>query len=253
MSTRFSLETDTYKATTGLPAGNVYSATCWVNIAVIRAAKATVWALADSSTEGAAGANTLLITYTDGVSIRLESFGAITSSYTMTADTWYQLGVVVNGANATLYYAPAATALTAVTVSTFTPPATNGGLWIGRSVWNGEWLNGRIAAFKMWDAALTQYEIEAELASWDAVRTANLLRVHKFQTAETTDYSGLGNTLTGGIGATTDASDPPISTGPPPVMERFAPDAILAQTGLTGAVTAIQDDPDSPDGSWLVG
>ena len=33
--------------------------------------------------------------------------------------------------------------------------------------------------------------------------------------------------------------------------ERAAPDAILAQTGLTGAVAAIQDDPDSPDGSWL--
>lgn len=36
------------------------------------------------------------------------------------------------------------------------------------------------------------------------------------------------------------------------VMERAVPDAILAQTALTGAVTAIQDDPDSPDGSWLV-
>lgn len=37
------------------------------------------------------------------------------------------------------------------------------------------------------------------------------------------------------------------------VMGRYSPDAILAQTGLTGAVTAIQDDPDSPNGSWLVG
>lgn len=32
---------------------------------------------------------------------------------------------------------------------------------------------------------------------------------------------------------------------------RIAPDAILAQTNLTGAVSAIQDDPDSPDASWL--
>ena len=37
------------------------------------------------------------------------------------------------------------------------------------------------------------------------------------------------------------------------ITQRFAPDAILAQTGLTGVVAAIQDDPDSPDGSWLVG
>lgn len=31
----------------------------------------------------------------------------------------------------------------------------------------------------------------------------------------------------------------------------MAPDALLVQTNLSGAVTAIQDDPDSPDGSWL--
>lgn len=32
---------------------------------------------------------------------------------------------------------------------------------------------------------------------------------------------------------------------------RLAPDAILAQTNLTGAVSAIQDDPDSETGVWL--
>lgn len=34
--------------------------------------------------------------------------------------------------------------------------------------------------------------------------------------------------------------------------ERQSPDVILAITELTGLVGAIQDDPDSPDGSWLV-
>ena len=33
--------------------------------------------------------------------------------------------------------------------------------------------------------------------------------------------------------------------------ERQAPDAILAQTNLTGVVGDIQDDPDSPDANWL--
>jgi len=36
-----------------------------------------------------------------------------------------------------------------------------------------------------------------------------------------------------------------------PVTENLAPDALLDQTGLTGAVTAIDEDPDSPDGDWL--
>lgn len=32
---------------------------------------------------------------------------------------------------------------------------------------------------------------------------------------------------------------------------RIAPDAILSQTNLTGAVSVVQDDPDSPDANWL--
>lgn len=33
--------------------------------------------------------------------------------------------------------------------------------------------------------------------------------------------------------------------------ERHAPDALLAQTNLTGTLAAIDEDPDTPDGSWL--
>ncbi len=33
---------------------------------------------------------------------------------------------------------------------------------------------------------------------------------------------------------------------------RMAPDAIISQTNLTGAVTAVQDNPDAPDASWLI-
>lgn len=33
--------------------------------------------------------------------------------------------------------------------------------------------------------------------------------------------------------------------------ERLAPDALLVASNLSGAVTAIQDDPDSPDTTWL--
>ena len=34
-------------------------------------------------------------------------------------------------------------------------------------------------------------------------------------------------------------------------QERLAPDALLTQTNLTGAVTDIDDDPDSADANWL--
>lgn len=35
------------------------------------------------------------------------------------------------------------------------------------------------------------------------------------------------------------------------VVERIAPSSISASTNLSGAVSAVQDDPDSPDGSWI--
>lgn len=40
---------------------------------------------------------------------------------------------------------------------------------------------------------------------------------------------------------------------PVPLTQRLAPDAILVQTAQSGAVSLIQDDPDSPDANWLTG
>lgn len=81
-------------------------------------------------------------------------------------------------------------------------------LRIGESVFGAEWWRGRVANFKVWNAALTQAEIENELAQYVPHRTANLLRWHPFLIAETTDYSGADRTLTGGTGATTEDGPP---------------------------------------------
>lgn len=34
-------------------------------------------------------------------------------------------------------------------------------------------------------------------------------------------------------------------------VQRLAPDAVLTQTNLTGALSDIQDDPDTPDANWM--
>lgn len=34
--------------------------------------------------------------------------------------------------------------------------------------------------------------------------------------------------------------------------ERIAPDTLITQTNLSGSITDIDDDPDSPDGNWLL-
>ncbi len=76
----------------------------------------------------------------------------------------------------------------------------------------GEWLNGTVANVKLYGAALTQAEVEAEWGSWTAIRTANLIRHHTFQTAaETTDYSGNSNALTASGTPTFDSDNPPIA------------------------------------------
>lgn len=40
---------------------------------------------------------------------------------------------------------------------------------------------------------------------------------------------------------------------PTPVTTRLAPDAILAQTNITGVLSNITDDPDSNDANWMTG
>jgi asparagine N-glycosylation enzyme membrane subunit Stt3 len=74
------------------------------------------------------------------------------------------------------------------------------------------------------------------------------LRIRCVYTRAATTQAGSANVNAASLALTYTAAPP----GPPPISERFAPDAILAQTGLTGAVGLIQDDPDSPDGNWLV-
>lgn len=40
---------------------------------------------------------------------------------------------------------------------------------------------------------------------------------------------------------------------PQPAYQTLSPDAIATQTNITGAVTDIDEDPDSPDAAWMDG
>lgn len=76
----------------------------------------------------------------------------------------------------------------------------------------GEWLDGRVAAGKIWKATLSQAEIQAEMGSYAPVRTANIwsvvpMRVH----TDLTDQSGMGNTPTA-MGELSTEEGPPLET-----------------------------------------
>lgn len=172
---------------------------------------------------GAPNARTEMTTTGDGTTLTVvDSVVNFVGNFTNTVGQWVATAVVVNGGACTVYFGTDAGALTSASLGSgfgsHTAPTL---LSIGTNGPGDNFVNGRVANFKMWQAVLTLGEIQADLASWSAVRTANLLRHHKFQVAETTDYSGNGNTLSGGTGAITEA-DPPIiipynpPTGMPP-------------------------------------
>jgi hypothetical protein len=203
MSVRFDADGEHY--TSAVPAVSNYTVTFWGKLAVDRNAFSTFWGSDDGTT------GTYHIFQTDGTGTDVDHVGtaAGVAGPVMTVDTWYRFGITCNGTSVTVYHASGPGG--SLTSASGTLNATTGftTFRVGASVFSGEWLNGNVANLKHYSAVLTESEIETELASWTAVRTANLVRHHKFQVAETTDYSGNGNTLTGGAGTSTEA-DPPI-------------------------------------------
>src|SRR5690606_37514347 len=105
-------------------------------------------------------------------------------------------------------------------------------LRIGQSPWGGEWLNGRMAAVKIWTAALSANEIQAERDYTSPLRTSDLRAWYPFEVAETTDHSGNGETLSGGSSPSTEPG-PGIPFSPVEDAEATAeiPLALLLNSG----------------------
>lgn len=210
MSVRFDADGEDFITTTN-SLSTPFTLLCWAMLSVDRNTFQTVFQADDGGSPPTTVVN--LQTNSDGTSMGLwDKFVETVTGPAMTVGTWYRFAVTHSGTTLTLYYGIDSGSLTSAT-GTQTIAGNLPTLRIGESVWGGEWLNGRIAGFKQYSAVLTQTEIETELASATAVRTSGLYRHHQFATANTADDSGNSRTLTGGVGATTEA-DPPFT---PPV------------------------------------
>lgn len=227
MAVRFDAAGENYSATNGLPT-NVYTFCAWVYPTAVGTSNRVVFWLTNGSDVFTG------IEFRDNPSGDLQAYDSATWAFNGlgplagTANTWYRVALVVNGANATFYRSAAGSALGSASATDFTTPATPNEWFIGDDRYD-EFLNGRMAAVKVWSAALTQAEVEHELGQYVPVRTANLLRFHPFVKAETTDYSGAGNTLSGGSGTTTE-------DGPPIPWQITAHQVILPAAGALSAV-----------------
>lgn len=217
MAARFDAATDAYRATTGLPTGGTYTVTCWANLLVDRDDYSGVWGLDDGVASGL-----WLQTDSDGTTLGVFDTPAAThlGATAVTVGTWYRVAVVVNGTSVTTHIGAAGAALTTST-ATLAPLSSPSRLAIGDEGFSG-WLNGRVAAFKLWGAALSADEAALELEQYTPRRAANLLRWHPFVAAETVDYSGNGNALTAGGTGTTTEDGPPIPWADLPPVTVFA-------------------------------
>lgn len=200
MAVRFSADGQGYSTSGGIP-GTTYTVTTWVYLVVDRDDISSFWVHDQNGVDGHQ-----IGTDIDGVTLQFASAGPTINGSALTVATWTRVAFVANSTTGTLYQGAAGSALTS-TSGTIPAPTLNI-LTIGMFTGGTQWLNGRLANFKVHNAVLTQAEIEAELWSWAPVRTANLLRVHPFHGASTADNSGNGNTLTGGTGATTEPGPP---------------------------------------------
>lgn len=221
-----------FTATNGLP-GNTYTFTGWVRPNAVGVAHQTMywlWASGDVFT-GIQFRDQGDLQAIDGGSHSFLGVGPLAAS----ANTWYRVALVVSGANATFYRSAAGSALGSGSVTDFSPPASPSTWYIGDNPYD-EHLNGRMAAIKVWSVALTQAEVESELAQYAPKRTTNLLRFHPFIKTETVDYSGQGNALSGGTGTTTDDGPPiPWRIG---TLELGQPSGAAAVTATPGSADA---------------
>ncbi|MGA5764469.1 LamG-like jellyroll fold domain-containing protein [Nonomuraea bangladeshensis] len=245
MSVRFSASGQNYTRTLSLGAQSQWTVACWIRLAADRNAFTTAWSL-DAGT----GDYYLFQAGTDGTTFGLydESFNSSSpitgSTKALTVGTWYYIAISVNDANGTMVSRAATdTAFTTTTWSGLGDTSTSiTTLRIGESAFGSEWLNGNIAGFKFWSGAtLTAEEMQSEAWTYTPQRTTNLRAWYPFTRAETTDYSGQGNTLSGGTGATTEDG--------PPIMwrqgrRRLAPPAGSDASTAPAAVVAPWSIPD---------
>ena len=135
------------------------------------------------------------------------------SSYDFVVGKWAFIAAVMDksGTAPLLFHAEAGTP-TLSSSWIFTLPAgfldTNT-FYIGCDGFGSGW-NGSIAAVKVWNAALTQVELQTEMSKYAPVRTANLWAAYKLNNGpQTTDDSGNGRTLTQVGTPILDAAGPP--------------------------------------------
>ncbi|MFI6886769.1 LamG-like jellyroll fold domain-containing protein [Streptosporangium canum] len=237
MAVRFSATGQHYSRSLALGAVSSFSVACWVKLAANRAATSVVWQIDNGS-----GVDYLRINAYNGTTLTYQSdewFAFL--GRTLTVGTWCYIGLSVSSAGGVSLVTRDAASDTFNSgepgdVASVFNAAT---LRIGASHATGEWINGSVAALKVWDGRLSTSELENEFWSYLPQRTTNLRAWYPLTTPETPDFSGNGNTLTGGTGATVD-DGPPISWGGPGIVSSVRLPQVVVPAGQVSEADTAQ-------------
>jgi hypothetical protein len=163
VATRFNAAGQEFTRAPALGAQPAFTVTCWVHLTVNRVSWSTIWSFDNTATDrawlGTSSTGNRLY-FWDEVGLN-DNTGP-----TLATGVWTFVGVAVNGANGSIYYRDSSTTLSTSSWTTGNTTLSMQNLTIGTDL-DGSWLNGRVAALKIWTATLTQAEIDAE--SWQYV------------------------------------------------------------------------------------
>lgn len=202
MAVRLDAGDTAYTATLNAGAQAAYTIAGWMKISVDRNAASTF-----ASLESSAADYTIMQTAADGTTLNLsDSFGIGPGTIALSADVWYFVALSMSGGSGTMYArADGAGSWSTAAQSGMDPSVTCTTLRVGDSQF-AEPLNGCVTSVRVWSAALSQAELDAEFISHYPVRTSGLQGWYALSsTGDTVDRSGNNRNLTGGTGATTES------------------------------------------------
>ena len=229
-SVRFNTFDDHYsRAATGLESSD-FTMACWAYLSADRNT-ANFFLGADASSNWHS-----VGVHSDGTELYWSSTSGNTRTGAQLAvGAWYYVAIVYSASGTdTIYWGADGAALSSdsTTTSGVMSGITSGFTFHIGNTRDSEWWNGRIAQVKVWTAALSQAEIEAERDLDGVARTTNLWAYYSFRDGpQTNDESGNGRTLTA-AGTLTAEAGPPVET--PGGGGGFS--GTLTHSGISGAI-----------------
>jgi Concanavalin A-like lectin/glucanases superfamily len=218
MAVRFDASTDNYARTTTLPPITTFSILGWGYLSVSRGAISTFFYFGQSG---------VTIGYTcrtgaNGLTLQGNNSASSQAGTALTVGAWNHLALVVAGTGANQMQIFLNGVLD-ITMSGSTGPSAQT-LILSGSV-SGQWLNGRLAAVKVYDAVLTAADIAQEMRTYQPIRLDNLNSWYPMSdlalAGNSTDFGGSGLALTP-AGTLAVEDGPPIAWAPPSALRPFA-------------------------------